>query len=120
MASVRHSDFHAGTAPPLAIDGTSASADPPLFHPGSSSGRLASEKAVHMSISDSTVPSARTPDWITITQASRRLGICEKTCRRWIADGTLVGFRIGPRMIRLRADQVDAIARPVPNARSVA
>lgn len=43
---------------------------------------------------------------ITVADVVREYGIGERTCRRWIAEGRLTAYRIGPRLIRLDADQV--------------
>lgn len=50
----------------------------------------------------------------TLRQAADRLGVSEKTLRRRIADGTLVAYRVGPRLIRVRALDVDALLRGFP------
>jgi excisionase family DNA binding protein len=54
---------------------------------------------------------------ITIDEAARRLDVCSRTVRRYVADGRLTGYRLGPYLIRLDADEVDALLRPMPNAR---
>jgi excisionase family DNA binding protein len=55
----------------------------------------------------------------TLEQAAQRLGVSPKTIRRRIADGTLTGYRTGPRLIRVDPAEVDAaLLRPVPNART--
>lgn len=43
---------------------------------------------------------------ITIAQVAEQYGMSTRTVRRYIADGRLTAYRIGPRMIRLDADQV--------------
>lgn len=37
-----------------------------------------------------------------------------KTIRRRIADGTLTGYRMGPRLIRVDLNELDAILSPIP------
>ncbi|RNM13295.1 helix-turn-helix domain-containing protein [Nocardioides pocheonensis] len=39
-----------------------------------------------------------------------------KTVRRYIAQGLLTGYRVGPRNLRVDLDEVDALARPIPTA----
>lgn len=46
--------------------------------------------------------------------AADRIGVSEKTLRRWIAEGRLRGYRLGPRMLRVDADEVDALFEVVP------
>ncbi|MGC5583032.1 helix-turn-helix transcriptional regulator [Ornithinimicrobium sp. W1665] len=50
---------------------------------------------------------------LTIAQAAERLGVSTYTIRRRIADGSLPAVRIGTRAIRVDADDVDALARPI-------
>ena len=56
------------------------------------------------------------PNPITIAQAAERAGVSRDTIRRRIADGTLPAVRIGPRLIRIDAADVDALMRPIPAA----
>jgi excisionase family DNA binding protein len=48
---------------------------------------------------------------ITIQQAAEMLSVHAKTVRRRIDDGTLTGYRFGPRLIRLDSAEVDETAR---------
>lgn len=56
---------------------------------------------------------------LTLTQAADILALDEKTLRRYISAGRLTGYRVGPRAVRLDADEVDALARPIPSAIAV-
>lgn len=42
----------------------------------------------------------------TIKQAAEFHGVDEKTVRRWIAQGRLIAYRVGPRLIRLDRESV--------------
>ena len=53
-----------------------------------------------------------------LTLAAEYLGVSDKTIRRMIAAGTLTGYRVGPRMIRVDMDEVERLVRPIPSARS--
>lgn len=53
---------------------------------------------------------------LTLAQAADALSLDEKTLRRYIAQGLLTGYRIGPRALRLDADEIEALARPIPTA----
>jgi excisionase family DNA binding protein len=49
----------------------------------------------------------------SIQQAADHIGLSTKTIRRYIADGTLRAYRIGPRTIRIDPDSLAALARPM-------
>jgi excisionase family DNA binding protein len=51
-----------------------------------------------------------------ITQAAAYADVCDKTIRRWIADGRLTGYRVGPKLIKVDLNELDRIIRPVPTA----
>ena len=53
---------------------------------------------------------------LTIAEAAERIRVNPKTIRRRIADGSLTGYRVGPRLIRLDPAEVDALLRPIPTA----
>lgn len=50
---------------------------------------------------------------LTIDEAAERVAVSVGTIRRWIADGVLPARRIGPRVIRIAADDLDKIGEPV-------
>ncbi len=52
----------------------------------------------------------------SLTQAANRTGVSPRTLRRRIADGSLRAYRLGPRIIRLDAAEVDLLMVPVPTA----
>lgn len=54
---------------------------------------------------------------ITLAAAAEHLGTCRRTIRRRIAAGDLIGYRLGPRMIRVDLAEVDALLAPIPSAR---
>ncbi len=56
------------------------------------------------------------PRYIPIEQASVYLSVDKKTVRRMIARGELTGHRVGPKLIRIRTDELDAMLRPIPTA----
>ena len=55
---------------------------------------------------------------IDVTEAAKRLGVSKLTIRHYINDGRLTGYRLGPKLIRLDADEVDSLAKPIPTAAS--
>ncbi len=52
----------------------------------------------------------------SIPQAAERAGVTTRTIRRWIAQGELTAYRAGKRMIRLDADELDNMLKPIPSA----
>ncbi len=52
--------------------------------------------------------------YATLDAAAERLGVSRKTIRRRISDGSLTGYRIGGRLLRVDLDEVDALVRPIP------
>lgn len=51
---------------------------------------------------------------IAVDEAAKMLGVSGMTIRRRIDEGVLPGYRIGPRVIRVRRDDVIALLTPVP------
>lgn len=64
----------------------------------------------------STVPTGRPK--VTIDGAAEYLSVNPLTIRRWIADGRIPAYRFGPKLIRIDLDDLDAMARPIPNAKT--
>ena len=50
--------------------------------------------------------------YVTINDAADYLGVTERTVRQMIADGRLVGYRMGKKFIRLNVDEIDAAMLP--------
>lgn len=57
------------------------------------------------------------PKYLSLTDAALRLDVSVRTVRRHIANGNLPAFRLGSRLIKVRADDVDALMRPIPTTR---
>jgi excisionase family DNA binding protein len=53
----------------------------------------------------------------TIPTAAEYAAVCTKTIRRRIADGSLTGYRLGPRVLRVDLNEVDAMLKPIPTTR---
>ena len=62
----------------------------------------------------------RTPRWASVQQTAEYLGIHTSTVRRWVANGDLIAYRSGRRLLRLDLNQVDEYlsSRGLPNAKS--
>lgn len=50
----------------------------------------------------------------SINQAAEYAAVSTKTIRRRIADGTLTGYRMGSRIIRVDLDELDSLLREIP------
>lgn len=55
---------------------------------------------------------------LTIEEAAVYTALSTRTIRRRISAGDLPAFRVGPRRIRVRHDDLEHLLRPIPNARS--
>lgn len=51
--------------------------------------------------------------YIDQRRAAAILGVSDRTVRAMIADGRLRGYRLGPRVIRLRLDEVENALQPM-------
>lgn len=57
---------------------------------------------------------------LTIAQGAEYAHVSTRTVRRYIAQGRLAAFRVGPRLVRIDADELEALLRPIPTAGSAA
>lgn len=57
------------------------------------------------------------PPNLSIADVAEYLGVTTRTVQSMIADGRLPAFRLGPRIVRLRQDDVDAALQPYGGAR---
>ncbi len=55
---------------------------------------------------------------LTISEAAAYTALSTRTIRRRISAGDLPAFRVGPRSIRVRHDDLEHLLRPIPNART--
>ena len=58
------------------------------------------------------------PRFGPLDAAAAALGCSTKTIRRYIADGRLTGYRMGPRLIRVDMAEVDALLSPIPTVQA--
>jgi excisionase family DNA binding protein len=49
----------------------------------------------------------------SLNNAADYAGVHVKTIRRWISAGRLTGYRLGPRLIKVDLDQIDAMLTPI-------
>lgn len=57
---------------------------------------------------------ARDPKLASLQEAAAYLSVNPRTIRRRIADGTLTGYRLGPRSIRVSWADLEALPRQIP------
>jgi len=53
------------------------------------------------------------PEWLTVAQCAERYQLSIKTIRRMIARGEIEANRFGPRLIRVNADSLALVGRPL-------
>ena len=58
----------------------------------------------------------RHPELIGLQEAADRCGVHYRTMRRYVAAGRLNAVRVGPRLLKVNAADVDALLRPVGGA----
>ena len=51
---------------------------------------------------------------LTIETAAEMLAVHPRTIRRYVAGGHLPGYRIGPRQLRVKREDVLALLVPIP------
>jgi len=59
-------------------------------------------------------------EYLTLSEAAARYKVSQRTVRRRISTGDLPALHCGRRIIRIPATALDALFRPIPNARSLA
>ena len=57
------------------------------------------------------------PTYVSLEQAAEITEQSVKTIRRRISDGTIPAYRFGPRQIRIKLEDLEAMARRIPSAR---
>ncbi|WP_433187728.1 helix-turn-helix domain-containing protein [Actinoallomurus sp. CA-150999] len=58
-----------------------------------------------------------TPRRLTsVAAAAEYADLSTRTIRRYIAEGRLTGYRVGPRLVKVDLDDLDRLARPIPTA----
>jgi excisionase family DNA binding protein len=49
----------------------------------------------------------------SIQAAAAEAGVHPDTIRRWISNGRITGYRMGPRLIRVDLDELAAMLKPI-------
>lgn len=53
---------------------------------------------------------------VSIAKAAEAQDVSTRTMRRWIAQGRIRGYRVGPRLVKVDLDDLDRLARRIPTA----
>lgn len=56
------------------------------------------------------------PRFLSLQAAALEYGFSVRTLRRYMADGALPGYRIGPRQIRVKREDLQALMVRIPTA----
>ena len=56
------------------------------------------------------------PEWLTVSEAAAYLKVTRATLYRWVREGRLPLFKVGPRLSRLRFDDVASLVHPGDDA----
>jgi excisionase family DNA binding protein len=54
---------------------------------------------------------------VSVAAAAAYADVSTRTLRRYISHGRLTGYRVGPRLIKVDLNEVDAIVRPTRTVR---
>jgi excisionase family DNA binding protein len=54
------------------------------------------------------------PRLVGIAEAAGHAGISPRTLRRYIADGLIPGYRVGPRLVKIDLADLGALVKPIP------
>jgi excisionase family DNA binding protein len=54
--------------------------------------------------------------YVSLPEAAKSLSVSVKTVRRLIADGVIAGYRVGPKSLRVKADDLENVGRRIPSA----
>lgn len=65
-------------------------------------------------------PASTQQDLIGQAEAAELVGVHAKTIRRYVAEGRLTAYRVGPRLLRVDRREVLGLLKPVPTGNSAA
>lgn len=54
--------------------------------------------------------------YASLKEAAEYLGVTPRTCRAWIAEGRITGYRINARLVRVDLNELDAAMQPFGGA----
>lgn len=53
------------------------------------------------------------PEYLSLVTAAEILDVNERTVRNWIREGRIQSYRMGPRQIRIKRADLDALLKPI-------
>jgi len=59
------------------------------------------------------------PPMVDLKQAADALDVSVNTVRNWVKDGTLKAYRLGPRLLRVRVSDLNALVSPLDNLEAI-
>ena len=54
---------------------------------------------------------------VSLATAATYADVSTRTLRRYISQGRLSGYRVGPRLVKIDLNELDRLVRPIPTAR---
>ena len=54
--------------------------------------------------------------YVSLAEAAKSLSVSVKTVRRLIADGVISGYRVGPKSLRVKVDDLENVGKRIPSA----
>lgn len=63
------------------------------------------------------VPASATR-YVSLEAVAEQLDVTVNTVRNWIKSGRLTGYRVGPRVVRVDAAQIEQLIQPMPASES--
>jgi excisionase family DNA binding protein len=54
---------------------------------------------------------------VGLSEAAAYADVFTRTLRRYMAQGRLTGYRVGPRLVKVDLSELDQLPRPIPTAR---
>jgi excisionase family DNA binding protein len=55
-----------------------------------------------------------TSAYVSLVEAGDVLGVHSRTIRRYISEGRLTGYRIGPRLVKVKLADLDGLMHRIP------
>jgi excisionase family DNA binding protein len=93
----------------------------PLSHPASDA-KGSKPRIGAIPMATKPIQQSRHPDrspgrrYASLKEAATYMGVSPRTCRQWIAEGRINGYRINARLIRVDLNELDAAMQPFGGA----